>query len=257
MTPRQWQVFCRFRDEFRCACVRWDSAFAAELAPLQRAAARADTPDYPLETPVVYNTALDSVSEGDELRMVLVGDNPGKAEQLSCNRRYLVGQSGKIAQGFFAANSSLGIDFRKNVVILNKTPVHTAKTPHLKYLLRSGSDSVRGLVLESQLWMARQTARLHRELLVDSACGLWLVGYAELKGKGIFAPYRDALLNEYGKPPDALWRSVMVFQHFSMNRFLIDLKAFASGADFPCGAPALDAALEKLGERHRHEVFGV
>ena len=32
------------------------------------------------------------------------------------------------------------IDFRKNVIIVNKTPVHTAKTKQLKYLYKNGSE---------------------------------------------------------------------------------------------------------------------
>lgn len=253
MTPRQWQAFCRFREDFRSKCALWSDSFSAELMPLQKLASSADTPDYPVETPLVYNTALDEVTEKDTVRMIVIGDNPGKSEQLSCNRRYLVGQSGKIAQGFFASNPELGIDFRKNVIILNKTPVHTAKTSHIRQLLRQGSQGVCALITESQLWMAQRTAELHRELALESDCKLWLVGYAELKGKGIFTAYRDALKEAYGNPPDDLWKKVFVFQHFSMNRFLIDLKASLPEA----GAITLEAALERLGEKHRREIFGV
>ena len=91
-----------------------------------------------------------------------------------------------------------------------------------------------------------------------------------MKEKGIFAPYRDALKAAYAGS-DA-WNSVFVYQHFSMNRFLIDLKAYqknreaVGGGKKPYGnkkgtAPSgtnasLARALEKLGEYHRKEIFG-
>jgi len=224
--------------------------------------------------------------------MIVIGDNPGKDEQLSINNRYLVGQSGKIADGFFRRNPELQTDFRKNVVILNKTPVHTAKTHHLRSLQKADPEIAK-LIEISQLWMAEHTAKLHRALWENGAnrkqdarsradtvgikigeCfnppQLWLVGYAELKEKGIFAPYRDALKAAYAGS-DA-WKSVFVYQHFSMNRFLIDLKAYQKnraadgggkkthgnkkGAALSGTNASLARDLEKLGEYHRKEIFG-
>ncbi|MDE6718512.1 MAG: hypothetical protein K2J68_01460, partial [Treponemataceae bacterium] len=218
-----------------------------------------DTPPYPVQTPVVYNRALDEITRDDEIRLIVIGDNPGKDEQLEKNNRYLVGQSGKIAEGFFRKNPALGIQFRKNAIILNKTPIHTAKTSHLKFLAKN-SERIARLILQSQIWLAQKTAQLHKALLASE---LWLVGYAELKPKGIFVPYRDALLEEYrgeknyGAENRKAWERVFVYQHFSMNRFLIDLKEF-SGAE-NCAAfdeASLKKNLEALGAKHRREIFG-
>lgn len=254
MNANQWQVFCQFRQDFKNQCEIWQSKFATELAPLQKNAALTDTPDYPIENPIVYNTALDKITQKDDIRLIVIGDNPGKAEQLSCNKQYLVGQSGKIAQSFFAKNIELGIDFRKNVIILNKTPVHTAKTNHLKYLIRNGSESLRNLIEESQIWMAQKTAELHQNLLQESECPLWLVGYAELKGKGLFIKYRDVLMDNY-KDAKA-WEKVFVYQHFSMNRFLIDLKNQLIKPTLNAEPTNVDTALRELGTFHRKEIFG-
>ena len=60
---------------------------------------------------------MDRLTPDDEIKLIVIGDNPGKDEQLTKNQRYLVGQAGKIADGFFKRNPELGIDFRKNVVI--------------------------------------------------------------------------------------------------------------------------------------------
>ena len=253
MNANQWQVFCRFRQDFKNQCEIWQSQFATELAPLQKNAALTDTPDYPIENPVVYNTALDNITQTDDIRLIVIGDNPGKAEQLSCNKQYLVGQSGKIAQSFFAKNIELGIDFRKNVIILNKTPVHTAKTDHLKYLIRNGSEGLRNLIEESQVWMAQKTAELHQGLLQEAECPLWLVGYAELKGKGLFTKYRDVLQESYKNACE--WEKVFVYQHFSMNRFLIDLKNQLNKNE-NAEPTDVDTALRELGIFHRKEIFG-
>ena len=103
MTETQWQFFTDFRTDFKEQCHQWNEAFAAELEPLQKAAASKDTPEYPVETGVVYNHALDEVTRETDIKLIVIGDNPGKDEQLQRNQRYLVGQAGKIAAGFFLA----------------------------------------------------------------------------------------------------------------------------------------------------------
>jgi hypothetical protein len=257
MTKSQFTAFTAFRDAFRCKVAEW-SSYAGKLQPLQKEAAQKDTPDYPLETAVVYNRALDDITQHDDIRLIVIGDNPGKDEQLIENNRYLVGQSGKIAEGFFRRNPELGIDFRKNVIILNKTPIHTAKTNHL-HPLQKADKEIAQLILDSQLWMAEHTALLHQELAschaktgssMPAQTQLWLVGYAELKGKGIFLPYRDALRQAYGRKKT--WDSVFVYQHFSMNRFSIDLQQFRNDHN----SMTLTEALEQLGHIHRDEIFG-
>ncbi len=255
MTPSQFQIFSAFRDDFRTYCDSLNQKYGALLSPLQIAARLKNTPEYPLETPVVYNTALDELTEQSEIRLIVIGDNPGKDEQRSSNRKYLVGQSGKIAAGFFAKNPEFQTDFRKNAIILNKTPIHTAKTNHLKYLLKNGGKIIQKIISESQIYMAEKTARLHSDLC--EAAGqdeitpeLWLVGYAELKGKGLFLEYRDELKKSYGESQS--WEKVFVFQHFSMNRFSIDLKDFMKNhAGF-----GILAAVHELGHLHKREIFG-
>lgn len=255
MTHTQWDIFCRFRDTFKNRCQEWNSSFQDVLQPLQRAAAT-DTPYYPVETSVVYNKSLDDVRPEDEIKAIIIGDNPGKDEQRSYNRRYLVGQSGKIAAGFYAKHPELGIDFRKNTIILNKTPVHTAKTVHLRSLAKE-NNHVAKLITESQVWMAKVTAALHQQLLTASCsdsfpCELHIVGYGELKNKGIFIPYRDALYASYKENLQA-WEYVRVYQHYSMNRFSIDLNSFAEKNNI--SELPLAEQLAVVGKFHRNEIF--
>ncbi|MCR5172708.1 MAG: hypothetical protein K6B73_07580 [Treponema sp.] len=102
--------------------------------------------------------------------------------------------------------------------------------------------------------MAQKTAQLHKYLCVVASEGgidpeVWLVGYAELKGKGLFLEYRDELKKSYGE--SQAWMKVFVFQHFSMNRFSIDLNNFKKEhRDFSI----LEAAHE-LGRIHKKEIF--
>ena len=292
MTEIQWQFFTEFRQNFKEQCSQWNEKFAAQLEPLQRVAASKDTPEYSVETGVVYNHALDEVTQDTDIKLIVIGDNPGKDEQLQRNQRYLVGQAGKIAVGFFSRHPELGIDFRKNTIILNKTPVHTAKTAHLRQLLKSGKPEITRLLQESQRWMATQTALLHQVLCSApgsggknasgkdassgenacsagwNGCQLWLVGYAELKGKGLFLDYRDQLAKSYGVdlagavqtdsvPQRVLpqWNQVMVYQHFSMNRFTIDLSEKLTSGKINSQLP-LQEQLAVLGALHRQEIFG-
>lgn len=252
MNKNQFEIFKKFREEFKAYCEKLNSEYSEVLKPLQKSAAEADTPDYPVENAIVYNTALDEITEESEIRIIVIGDNPGKDEQLSKNRKYLVGQSGKIAAGFFKKNPEFNADFRKNAIILNKTPIHTAKTKHLKTIAKN-NKKVEKLIEESQIFMAQKTAELHQKLLVEANGDfpeLWLVGYAELKGKGIFIKYRDELKNAYNDKENA-WNKVFVFQHFSMNRFSIDLKNFMQTVpQLP-----ISKACEKLGEQHKKEIF--
>lgn len=242
MTQEQFLSLEEFRRNFKAKIQQWNKK-VPNLMELQKSAAKeAKTPAYSFETPIVYNRALDEISENDEIKLIVVGDNPGKDEQLLKNNKYLVGQAGKLGEGFFKKHPELGIDFRKNVIILNKTPVHSAKTSQLKHIVKNGGKNAAELIEESQLWMAEQTALLAKKLNAE----IWLVGYSELKTKGIFTKYRD----ELKKCAD--WEKLFVFQHFSMNRFSIDLKEFMEKhKDF-----SLEESLFQLGTLHKNEIFG-
>lgn len=278
MTDSQWKAFCDFKKIFIEKIDEWNKR-CPQLQVLQEAAAKAaNTPSYSFETPIVYNRDLDRFTRDDDIKLIVIGDNPGKDEQLLKNNKYLVGQAGKIADGFFKRNPELGVDFRKNVIILNKTPVHSAKTNQLKHIIKNGGVQVAALIQESQLWMAEQTAKLHSALCSGASGGgvapeLWLVGYAELKGKGIFIPYRDKLKESYGvctagtdlagangtAGTDLLvsgayaWSKVYVFQHFSMNRFTIDLCKLTE--EHSWDYLSLIDRIHKAGDLHKSEIF--
>ncbi|GHV21732.1 hypothetical protein FACS189494_07540 [Spirochaetia bacterium] len=183
---------------------------------LQQFVDNRDGPKYKIINPVVYNTVLDEININSDVKLILVGDNPGRKEQET--GRYLVGPSGKIAENFFKAEKSLHTDFRKNVVILNKTPVHTPRTADLKKINQSKNVVFDEVIKESQVKMARLLCGFCTLLNVP----VWITGYSEMKKNGIFETYTESLkkilINESLNKTQ-----VFLFRHFSMNQFTIDL----------------------------------
>lgn len=251
MTHEQWQAFSLFRSRFKEKTAEW-ARQGALLSRLAAEAARTDTPPYTIETPVVYNCDLDAATPQSDIRLIVIADNPGKHEQEAANCRYLTGQAGKLAQNFFCRNPELGIDFRVNTIILNKTPVHTAKTAHLKYLVKSSAPAA-DIVRQSQRWMAQETARLHQSLAACAPCGLWIIGYGELKTGGIFDIFRTAFAQSYAG--SGAWRQVFVFRHFSMNSFSTELNRFAAQACQSGEEHGIQELLIRIGTAHRTAVF--
>ena len=257
MTNFQWECFNKFRNTFKDMVTQWNNQAKSLILVQEKAMDFFKNVDYELQTPIVYNTALDEITQNDEIKLIVIGDNPGKDEQLTKNQKYLVGQAGKLGNNFFKNHEELGIDFRKNVIILNKTPIHSAKTNQLKKFATFGGKEIENLIKETQIWMAQETAKLHQKLLQGSENKdypqLWLVGYSELKEKGIFTEYKNELKKQYQTSEEAknAWDNVFVYQHFSMNRFSIDLKEFSTenkNLD-------LKTQLKTLGKKHKDEIF--
>lgn len=257
MTNFQWECFNKFCTTFKDMVTQWNNQAKSLILVQEKAMDFFKNVDYELQTPIVYNTALDEITQNDEIKLIVIGDNPGKDEQLAKNQKYLVGQAGKLGNNFFKNHEELGIDFRKNVIILNKTPIHSAKTNQLKKFATFGGKEIENLIKETQIWMAQETAKLHQKLLQGSENKdypqLWLVGYSELKEKGIFTDYKNELKKQYQTSEEAknAWDNVFVYQHFSMNRFSIDLKEFSTenkNLD-------LKTQLKTLGKKHKDEIF--
>lgn len=277
MTKEQYTAFAQFREDFRAMVNKWSKEFYSALLPLQQDIAGSS---YKVETPIVYNSALDKVTKDTDIKLILVGDNPGKTEQMAQRRAYMVGMSGRLALSFFMRHRELGVDWGENVIVLNKTPVHTAKTADLRRLMKV--ERAAALLRESQVWMAEHTALLHKSLnsnddqaesegtqgvnssakqagsrMIESRpqaglseVELWVTGYSELRRGGVFAAYRDALSSCY---PPSLSCQPLLYQHFSMNRFDIDLRRWQELHTQMC----LKEALLSLGESHRKDVLGM
>ena len=82
MTTVQFNIFSDFRNDFRTYCKKLSEEFSSILIPLQKNAAQKDTPDYPLENPVIYNTALDEIKEQSQIQLIVIDDKPEKDERI-------------------------------------------------------------------------------------------------------------------------------------------------------------------------------
>jgi hypothetical protein len=246
MKKKAWAAFALAREH----CREYIRALGRELPGLgalqQELVNRRSGPAYAVETPVVYNGALDAVSPEDEIRLILVADNPGRREQAAENRRYLVGPSGKLAEKFFRENPGLGIDFRRNVLILNKTPVHTPRTAELGELCRMGGPRVAAAIAASQEVMARLLAEFHQAL---APVPVWIIGYSEMKAGGIFAAYTDTLRAWY-QGRRSLREKLLFYRHLSMNQFTIDLRQQTRPGEAPV------EALDRMGREYRRRILG-
>jgi hypothetical protein len=222
------------------ALVKWQQ----ELADTR------EGPPYTVETPVLYNFRLDEIKKNDEIKLILVADNPGRREQAAENRRYLVGPSGKIAARFFREHPELNINFDTQVIILNKTPVHTPRTVELRELYRLGGNALAAAIADSQKTMAELLLEFQR---CFKGAPVWITGYSEMRKKGIFETYTDTLSGIYAQkdpPAEKLQDNLFLYRHFSMNQFTIDLnKQRKSGEDLP-------AALDRIGRAYRERILG-
>ncbi|MDR1239124.1 MAG: hypothetical protein LBK27_03345 [Treponema sp.] len=264
MNKTAWQKFSAARDQYRNWVEKLGRSFPELRALQQELADCRSGPAYTVETPVVYNGALDDLGPGDEIRLILVADNPGRREQAAENRRYLVGPSGKIAEKFFRDHPELGVDFRKNAIILNKTPIHTPRTVELRELCRRGDGPDKGgpgparkkgpafseRLAETQEFMARLLLDFHRAL---RPVPVWITGYSEMKPGGVFGPYIEALRKLYGPAgkagPPAV-DSLFFYRHFSMNQFTIDLRRQSAPGE------TVPETLARIGSAYRLRILG-
>jgi len=242
MKPAAWSQFTKAREHYRRA-IKGLIRKLPQLPAVQQELVNSRSPSYTVETPIVYNGALDDIQPDSDIRMILVADNPGRREQAAENRRYLVGPSGKIAEKFFRDNPALNIDFRKNVIILNKTPIHTPRTVELRELRRLGGAALETALVGSQRIMARLLGEFHQALSVP----VWIIGYSEMKKGGVFEAYTNELKALYSGAD--LQDSIFLYRHFSMNQFTIDLKQQAVR-----GEP-LDKALRRIGTAYRERFL--
>jgi len=270
LTKESWEKFKKTRKRFK----QETESLSASLPNLKKIQqefvnSRSET-TYKIETPVVYNSALDDFTTEDEIKLILVADNPGRREQAAENRRYLVGPSGKIAHKFFRDNPSLGIDYLKNVIILNKTPIHSPRTAELRELCKMENNSQRShtdrepkvrrrhggngkkdicsLAIEldkSQKFMASLLIEFQEAL----ACPVWITGYSEMRKGGIFETYTEELKTIYADKKE-MYKQVFIYRHFSMNQFTIDLKKQTQSGE------TVLKTLKRIGKAYRERILG-
>lgn len=196
--------------------------------------------NYQVENILVFNKDLKAIKNPEAIRYILVADNPGKDEQLDINQRYLVGTAGKIARNFFLRNK-LVKDFSEEVIILNKTPIHTPKTGDLAELKKN--DNLHNLLRETEEYMASLLIKLQNLLM----CDIWLIGLSELK-KGIFKSFRQTISFEL-ETNETFQNHLYCFMHFSMGSFSKNYKKLAKSE------LSLEENLSYIGTQNRKKIF--
>jgi hypothetical protein len=246
MNKKTWTAFSAVREQYRAKIENLRQSLPQLGALQQELVNRRAGSAYTVETPIVYNEALDEITSGADIKFILVADNPGRREQAAENRRYLVGPSGKLAEKFFRENPSLGIDFRKNTLILNKTPIHTPRTAELSELCRLGGEPIAQAIAASQEDMACLLSAFHEIL---APIPVWIIGYSQMRTGGIFETYTETIRSRYKRRPKRT-TELFLYRHFSMNQFTIDL-----GRQSLAGESAEEALL-RIGTAYRKRVLG-
>jgi hypothetical protein len=221
MNSTSYKKFETIRQHFKNYCAALAANTPSLITAQQKLIDEEQTQNYIVDTSVVYNSMMDYITADNinEIKLILVADNPGTKEQKKENRKYLVGNSGKLAESFFRNNPELKIDFRKNVLILNKTPIHTPRTAQLKTLCKIGGEKIKTIVEQSQVEMVSILNNVYNAL----GAPIWITGYSEMKRGGVFETYTKELLKaSFTK------KALLIYRHFSMNQFTIELNAFRS-----------------------------
>jgi hypothetical protein len=251
MNRSEWNNFIKAKEHFRSITEEY-SLSLPNLKKIQQEFAdsrpEGKNASYKVETPVVYNSALDDITQDSEIKLILVADNPGRREQAAENWRYLVGPSGKIADKFFRDNPELGIDFRKDVIILNKTPIHSPRTVELNKLCLLGKEKLCPALPSALEESQRDMAALLLEFQEALGVPVWITGYSEMKKNGIFESYTETLKKLYAQRPE-LYKQLYIFRHFSMNQFTIDLRQQAQPKE------SVEKALRRIGSEYRKRIL--
>lgn len=172
---------------------------------------------------IVWNNNLDKISDLSHIKLILCADNPGLYEfqdkvYLSPN-----GKCGTMAKKFF---KRLNLDLHEEVIVLNKTPVHTCKTKMLKEIPQNIFD-------KSQIIMANFVIELlkacHKQ---NQDTELWILGASNAnfgEKNPLFAQYKEIIAK--AKNDEELWRKIFCFYHFSCGGFYRELYSYIEKRD--------------------------
>ncbi len=176
----------------------------------------------------------------EKIRLIIVGDNPGKEEKVQGN--YLIGSSGQQLRNFLRDELKIKVD--TEVMYLNKTPIHTVSTNDLK----NYRDSE--LLNKTQKRMAEDIVAIHEALEgINKDIQLWIIGKSQLKKGKIFESFSDSILSSYSTSGhEKLFKNLMVYSHFSYGNFYRELNKLPQNMK-------TKEKLYKIGRENRDKVF--
>ena len=229
MTKEQFKKFCSFRDEFRKQTALWNEEYNKVLKERIESLSGCE-----ITNSFIYNEKLDEINENDNIKYIWIQDNPGYNEMLQ--NRYAVGASGKAGQNFMK-NEGLAEDFDREVIVLNKSPIHTKVTAVLSKLKN------REIQDETQKYMAKTIFTVHNIF----ECDLWILGISNLKG--IFGTFSNDMEKLYKN--STLNKKIFLYYHFSQGQFK---KAYNLEVN-TLGTDDTDKILESIGIKNRKKYF--
>ena len=159
--------------------------------------------NYDIVNPLVYNEKFDEVSCDYNIKYIWITDNPGVKENQQ--NRYGVGSSGNAGKNFMESHGLLE-DFDREVLILNKSPIHTRITAKLAKL--KGEEP---LYSDAQKLMAELCYRLQSIF----KCQVWILGTSNLDK--IFLPFKLEFQKLY--KDSYMMEQVFLYNHFSQGQF--------------------------------------
>ena len=229
MTKEQFKKFCSFRDEFRKQTALWNEEYNKVLKEKIESLSGCE-----ITNSFIYNEKLDEINENDNIKYIWIQDNPGYNEMLQ--NRYAIGASGKAGQNFMK-NEGLTEDFDREVIVLNKSPIHTKVTAVLSKLKN------RDIQDETQKYMAKAIFNVHNIF----ECDLWILGISNLNG--IFGTFSKDMEKLYKN--SSLNKKMFLYYHFSQGQFkkAYNMEASTLGTDDP------DKILESIGIKNRKKYF--
>ena len=229
MTKEQFKKFCSFRDEFKKQIISWNKEYNPVLKEKIESLS-----GYEITDSFIYNEKLDEINEDDNIKYIWIQDNPGYNEMLQS--RYAVGASGKAGQNFMKSEG-LVKDFDREVIVLNKSPVHTKVTAVLSKLKNVEIQD------ETQRYMAKAIFTVHNIF----ACDLWILGISNLNG--IFGTFSENMEKLYKN--STLNKKMFLYYHFSQGQFK---KAYNFESN-TLGIDNTDKILDNIGIRNRKKYF--
>lgn len=197
MTKNQFEKFEKLRIEFREKINFWNEKynqiFKEKIEQIE---------GYDITNSFIYNEKLDDLTEKSDIKYIWIQDNPGYNEMLQS--RYAVGASGKAGQNFLES-TGLVSSFDKEVIVLNKEPIHTKVTANLSKLKN------KELQEETQIYMSDLIYRFQKIF----ECDLWILGLSNLNS--IFKPFKESIKLLYKE--EKLNKKVFLYYHFSQGQF--------------------------------------
>ena len=229
MTEKQYENFYKLKNNFKNQIKEWNDKYNKELKEKIE-----NIEGYDISNSFIYNEKLDELTKKDNIKYIWIQDNPGYNEMLQ--GKYAVGSSGKVGQNFLI-NMNLVKNFDKEVIVLNKSPIHTKITSNLSKLKHKEIQNF------TQIYMANFIYEVHKIF----KCDLWILGISNLNT--IFKNFTENIQDLYKN--DDLNKKIYLYYHFSQGQF----KKAYNQKERELETDNVQKILEEIGVTNKNKYF--